>query len=241
MRKDQVLQIAIKKNIKKNQIGKECDTSLSIVEQCVRGIAIEKLSEEEKKEKLIKTMQSFWRGNNKYIAGCKREQICAIAKYIFGIENSKSNRIHNELRNLDFKELYLYYCYVERIIKGSESFSEILWKDYQKSIKEQREMAQLKRAEEQTKKEEQRIQEEKRIANMDEKERWKWEIFEKKEDIEYFYCLEKNEYDEKSKIEIAKLLKEYWIQEKKWDKNKVSKKQIKKISKVKEILEKDTI
>lgn len=239
MRKDQVLQIAVKKNIRKKQIGEECDTSLSIVEQCIREIAIEELSEKEKKEKLIKLMQSFLKGKSRYIAGCKREQMCAIAKYIFGIGNATSKIIDRELSNFDFKELYLYYCYVERIIKGGNYFSDILLEDYNKSVENQRKRAELKKAEEQRKKEEQEKEEMKRIENMDEKERWKLDIFNKEMDMVYFYNLEKNKYDEKNKLEIAKLLKEYWSQKGKWEQNKVSKKQIKKISKVKEILGED--
>lgn len=237
MKKDQILQVAIKKNLKQEQIGENCTSALSLVNQCLRAIDITELMEEEKKEKLIKMMQSFWNGQSKYIAGCKRIQIQNIAKFVFGIQKREDKLLDMDLRDFDFKDLYLYYCYVEQMIKENGYFSNLIKENYKKTIEEQREMKKQRRIEEQKKQEQQKKAEEEKIGKMSKEERWRYEIFEQKKDINYFEQLDKS--NEEDKIIIAVLLKEYWRREGKWGNNKVSKKQVVKISKIKEILDEE--
>ena len=127
MRKDLILQTVIKLNLKKEQIGENCDSAFAAVHKCVR-IAATESSESEKMEKLISILQSFWRGRSKYIDGCKRKQLQIIVELVFGIGNEQRSCLRQEIRRYTFQELYLYYCYVERMAKGDDYFIQYLQK-----------------------------------------------------------------------------------------------------------------
>ena len=132
MQKDQILQIAISKKISQNMIGKNSKSAFSIVHQCILSIDNSKMSDEEKKEELLKRLQNFWQGNSKYIANCKREQICSIVKLAFGIGSAQDNSFSTSICSFTFSEFFLYYCYIERIAISDHIFSQFLWDDHDK-------------------------------------------------------------------------------------------------------------
>lgn len=174
-------------------------------------------------------MQSFWRGKSQSIAGCKREHIQKIVKIAFGIREEKNRNLGMEINSYTFQELYLYYCYIERIAKVDTCFSKILMESCQRKNK----TAIQKIEERQVQKENL----EKEINEMSKEEKWRYEIFDRQQDILYYQNLaDSDTYSTEDKIIIAELLKEYWISSRKWEGDRVSKKQVIKISKIKEIL-----
>lgn len=116
MKKELILQTVISINLKKEQVGRDCDAALGAVHKCVCTAAAEP-SESAKKEKLIRILQGFWRGRSQYIDGCKREQLQTIAARAFGIRSAQSSCLREEIRQYTFQELYMYYCYAERMAK----------------------------------------------------------------------------------------------------------------------------
>ncbi len=232
VKKSQILYTVISTNLKREQVGDKCDSAFSMVHQCMKLISAENLSEQKKKEKLTASLQSFWRNRSKRIDGCKREQLQAIAELVFGI-NERCGYLRNEIRSYKFEELYLYYCYVERMAKGDAYIAECTGRlqknleDREKARKQKREMEKQKRQEE----------EENRIGEMSKEEKWQYEIHEKKKDMEFFRELDnKGSFDTEERREIARLLMEYWKKIGKWEGGKVSKKQAVKIDKVKAVL-----
>lgn len=233
MRNDQILQIAISKNLRKEQIGENCKSALSVVHQCIRAVNITEQTEEEKKERLLHHLRGFWHGTDK-IDGCKREQIQRITTFAFGIKNERERCLSAEIRSLTFQELYLYYCYLERIANGDPYFSQFLWENYKEK---QSKSIVRKRLEEQQKQKLQEEEEQRKLEEMGEEERWWYEISQKQQDIFYFQKLVSEEkYKGEERITVARLLKKYWQEVGKWEGNKVSKKQMEKIGKIKEIL-----
>ena len=234
MRKDQILQIAISKRLSKDMIGDNSKSSFSVVHQCICSVNNLKMTEEEKKQELIKKLQNFWRGGSKYITNCKREQICSIVKHAFGISDMQNSVLNTDISEFSFSELFLYYCYVERIAESDQGFSQFLWKDYSK--KSLKAFAQ-KRAEEQKEKENKASAESKKLKEMSTKERWEHEIFVKQQDIEYFQKITNdNTFSEEEKRMIADILMKYGIQTGKWDGGKINKKQVNRIQQTKNIL-----
>lgn len=236
MRSDIILQTVINKDLKTEQIGENCKSSFAVVHQCIRAVAVTELAEDEKKKKLINNLQSFWRGRSEYVDGCKREQVRKIAALAFGIRSERSSSFHKEISQYTFQELYLYYCYVERFANGDEYLSQFLRNQYKGK---QSKLAKQKAVEEYEAKKELEEKELRKVAEMGKEEKWRYDIFEKQQDIEYFQRLASGEeFDDRDSADIARLLKEYWKMQGKWEGNKVSKKQILKIDKVKVILDK---
>lgn len=234
MQKNKILQDAVSKHLRLEDIGDNCKSAFAAVHQCISAVDVSGLTEGEKRELLISSLQKFWHGRSPYVAGCKREQIQKIVKLAFGIGSDRANTLNKEIRSYSFQELYLYYCYIERIAKGDIYFSKLLWEN--NKIKQEKEKAQ-KRAEREQKEKEQKEAENRRIGEMSQKERWQHEIFEKQQDMNYFQRLDDVEFSQEDKIIIAGLLKDYWEKTGKWEGNKVSKKQVVKITRVQEILQ----
>lgn len=233
MRKDFILQTVIKLNLKKEQVGKNCDSAFAAVHMCVRTAATES-SENKKMEKLISILQSFWRGKSRYIDGCKREQLQMIAELAFGIRNGQSNCLRQEIKRYTFQELYLYYCYVERVAKGEDYFIQYL----QKRRKEKQSFLVAKKEKAEWEKRKELEEEQRKIDEMCGIDRWKYDIFERQQDMDYFWELDnEKKFSTKDRIAVARLLMEYWKMTKKWDGSKVSKKQMEKIAKVQTILD----
>lgn len=193
------------------------------------------LPEEAKKEKLIKNLQNYWRGRSKFVEGCKRENVQKIADRVFGIRTQTDHQLNKEISSLTFQELYLYYCYIERIVKCDTYLSKLLLDRYK--MKRKKAMERKREAQELEKKMKQEEQQ-KMLDEMGKEQRWEYDIFEKHMDMEYYFQLEKGQITvQEDKILIAGLLREYWKKIGKWEGNKVLKKQAAKISTIKEILE----
>lgn len=236
MRKDKIIQTVISKNLKMEQIGEQCKSAFAVVHQCLSAVAITELSEDEKKKKLINNLQSFWRGKSFYVDGCKREQIQKIAALVFGIRSEQGSSLLKEISLFTFQELYLYYCYVERLAKADEYLSQSMRNYYKEK---QRKSTEQKAMKEQAAKEEREREEQTKVEKMDKEEKWRYDIFEKQQDIEYFQKLTAGgEFNDQDSVAVAQLLREYWAMHGKWEGSKVSKKQVVKIDKVKEILDK---
>jgi len=233
MQKDKILQDAVSRHLRLEDIGNNCKSSFSIVHQCISAVDISGLAEDKKKEVLINNLQKFWHGESTYVAGCKRMQIQKIVQLVFGIGSDKKKDLHKEIRPYSFHDLYLYYCYIERIANGDLYFSELLW---DKNEKEQEKVKSRKRTEQEQKEREKKEAKNRKIEEMSREERWKYEIYEEQQDMNYFQKLEDVELSSEDKIMIAGFLKGYWKTVGKWEGNKVSKKQSLKIAKVKEIL-----
>lgn len=233
MKRERILQTVISVILNKEQIGEQCDSAFAAVHNCISTAAAEP-SESAKKEKLICILQSFWRGKSKYIDGCKREQLQKIASLAFGIRSVQSSRLREEVRQYTFQEIYMYYCYAERMAKGDD----YLTLYFQKRAEERQKLlaAKKEKAEQQKRKaleEEQRKKDE--MCGID---RWKYDIFEKQQDMNYFRNLDDEEkFQAEDRIAVARLLMEYWKEIGKWTGGKVSKKQAEKIAKIQEILE----
>lgn len=223
------MQTAVGKNLNMEQIGENCKSAFTVIHQCLASIRTMNLTEEEKKKKLISSMQSFWRGKSQYISGCKREHIQKIVKTSFGIGSEKSECLRQEIKVYTFQELYLYYCYIERMAQADTYFTKIIKECCNRGNK----IAIQKIEERQREKEKQ----ERKINEMSKEEKWRYDIFVKQQDVPYYQNLIGSDtYSVEDKNVIARLLKEYWIDSGKWEDKKVSKKQLIKISKVKEIL-----
>lgn len=233
MQKERILQLAIKKNVRMEDIGNNSLSAFALVHQCISSIDSTNLTEKEKKEKLITNLQSFWRGNSPRIAGSKREYVQKITRLVFGINGKEKCHMDNQIVLFTFKELYLYYCYIERLVKIDKSFSKLLLESYQEKNKKANEQ---KHFEEQRKKKEEQEAEKEKLGKMGKEQRWKYEIIEKQEDIRYFQEIVDGRICGEDRILVATILKEYWKSEKKWEGDKVSKKQIMKIKQIKEIL-----
>lgn len=215
MRNDQILQIAISKRISQDIIGEDCKSAFSVVHQCICSVDNLRMTEKEKKQELIKRFQNFWCGSSKYIADCKREQIRNIVKHAFGIGSMQNNALSTNISSFSFRELFLYYCYVERIAQSDREFSQFLWKDYDKKLSK---AFLQKRAEEQKIKEDKENAELIMLKGMSNTERCRYEIFEKQQDVEYFQKLNSDKIlNEDEKTMIAGILKEYWIKAGKWE------------------------
>ncbi len=228
MQKEIVLQTVISINLHKGQIGNDCDSALSEVENCIRTAAAQP-TEKEKKERLIGIMQGFWRGESKQINGCRREQLQQIARLAFGIGSQQSSQLRKEIRSFTFQELYLYYCYAEWMAKGDEYFTKYLL-----SCQKERKKKLIARKE----KEQVLDEERRRVDELSGKEKWKNEIFEKQKDMVYYRQLDgEGLLDAQDRKTVALLLMEYWNKIGKWEGRKVSQKQLVKIAKVKEILQ----
>ncbi|MCI9368954.1 MAG: hypothetical protein HFH65_01275 [Lachnospiraceae bacterium] len=214
-------------------IGDNCLSAFSVVHQCISSVSITELTEEEKKEKLINNLQNFWRGNSPKIAGCKREYIQKIIKLVFGIKAKEEHCMDKDIALFTFKELYLYYCYIEQIAKIDRPFSKLLLISYNAKSKKAIEQRHSK---EQRKKEEQEAAEREKLEKMGKEQRWRYEIIEKRGDMRYFQEVVDGKICDEDKLLIARILKEYWETERKWEGDKVSKKQLMKIKQVKEVL-----
>lgn len=229
MQKGQILQAAIRRNLNMNQIGENCASAFALVHQCIGSIQTMDLTEEEKKEKLIGSMQSFWRGKSRYIAGGKREYVQKIVAGAFGIRSEKNTRLGAQIQAYTFQDLYLYYCYIERIAKADTYFAKILIQ----SSKTNNHLA-VRKIEE---KQEQKKREDREGDELSREEKWEKDISERQQDMLYYQDLIDGEiYDAEEESVIAGLLKKYWIAAKKWEGDKVSRKQAIKISKIKEIV-----
>jgi len=236
MRKDHILQTVISKSIKTQQIGENCSSAFAVVHQCIGAAADTKLAENEKKERLLTDLQSFWRGRSPFVNGCKREQVQKIVALVFGIRSERDRSLHREISQYTLQELYLYYCYVERLAKVDDYFFQLLRNRYGEK---QRKLTEQRAAIEQAAKKEQEEEEQQRIAKMDKEEKWRYDIFTKQQDIDYFQKLtSEGEYSPEERVKIASLLEEYWKSIDKWEGKKISKKQILKVERVKEILDK---
>ncbi len=232
MEKYLILQTVISANLTKEQVGKNCDSAFAEVHKCI-SVAAREQSEKAKKEKLLSILQSFYCGKSKYIDGCKREHLKKIAELAFGIRDNQSSCLRKEIRQYTFEELYLYYCYAERMAKGDSYFIQFLQKrkkEKQSFLAEQKEKAEQEKRK--VLEEEQR-----KIDEMYGIDRWKYDIFEKQQDMDYFQALNDEEkFSDNDRIMVARLLMEYWKMTKKWKGDKVSKKQKVKIAKIQEIL-----
>lgn len=229
MQKSQILQEAIRRNLNMKQIGEDCASAFALVHQCIGSICTMDLTEEEKKEKLIRSMQSFWRGKGRYIAGCKREYVQNIVAGAFGIRSEKNVHLGAQIQAYTFQELYLYYCYIERIAKVDTYFAKVLIN----SSKTKNHMGVRKIEERQ----EQKKREEKERDELSKEKRWEKDIAGGQQDMLYYQDLMGGEiYDAEEEGIIAELLKKYWVAAKKWEGDKVSKKQVIKIENVKKIL-----
>lgn len=232
MRKDQILQAVISLEIKTKQDGGPRDSAYGAVRKCINAVAAAELSESEKKKKLIGILQSFWRGRSKKIDGSKRAEIQTIAEQVFGIRDERSF-MRKEIRQYTFQEIYLYYCYVERMVKGRLCFAEYL--QTYKEEKQQKLVLQKKKAEQEKKKALEA--EQRKIDELCGADRWRYDIFEKHQDMDYFKELNHEEkFNAEDRIVAARLLMEYWKSTKKWAGDKVSKKQLVKIACIQEIL-----
>lgn len=232
MQKDQILRLAISKNLSQKMI--EDKTSFAVVRQSICSVDNMKMSEEEKKEELVKRFQNFWRGNSRLIANCKREHVRNIVKYAFGIRSAENSDLSEELKSLNFQELFLYYCYIQRIAVVDEVFSKVLWDENSKKSSE----SFARRREAEQKEKEQKENEDKKILEaMTKEKRWEYEIVEKHMDMEYFQKLNKEDvFSDEDQVVIAEILRNYWIATQKWEGGKINKKQINRIKKIKEIL-----
>lgn len=234
MQRNQILQAAVRRNLNMEQIGGNCKSAFSLVHQCMASICTMNSTEEEKKEKLIRSLQSFWRGKSQRIEGCKREHIQKIVKSAFGIGSERSDCLKTEINIYTFQELYLYYCYIERMAQADTYFSEIIKKSCNSNRNNK---TAIQKIEERQRAEE---NQEKKINEMSKEEKWRHDIFDKQQDMDMQYYqsfIESDTYGSEDKMIIAGLLKEYWTRIGKWKGNKVSKKQIIKISEVNKILE----
>lgn len=232
MQRNQILQAAVRKNLNMEQIGGNCKSAFSLIHQCMASICTMNLTEEEKKEKLIRSLQSFWRGRSQRIEGCKREHIQKIVKTAFGIGSERNDCLWKEINIYTFQELYLYYCYIERMAQADTYFSKII-KEGCNSNRNNK--TAIQKVEERQREEE---NQEKKINGMSKEEKWRYDIFDKQQDMQYYQnFIESDTYSPEDKMIIAGLLKEYWIGIGKWEDKKVSKKQIIKISEVNKILE----
>lgn len=194
-----------------------------LIHNCMNTIAITEQQEEKRKEELISMLQKFWRGNQSNIGGCKRTDIQKVVSTIFGVRDDKGVIAKPHLKDFSFQELYLYYSYMERLTYAPECKELII------SAKRRREK----------KKGEERLvckqkAHEEYLESMDREGQLRYEIKAGK-DMELYQGLEDAGEEQ---VLRARLLKEYWMQIGKWEGNKVSKKQIAKIEKIKKILEK---
>lgn len=236
MQKEQVLFTAVKKNLSMKQIGENSATAFKVIHECVDMINITGMTEEAKKKKLISCLKSFWRGKSKFVSGCKREQIQKIAELAFGITDANRQTLSKEINNFTFEELYLYYYYIEQIARGDEDLYKIILKNYIDKQRNNEEKHKEKQKEKQKKKEKLEKEEQEKLEKMDKEERWSYEIFQMKQDMNYFQRLVNNGFDDKDRVQVARLLKKYWKENKMWEGNKVNKKQTGRIDKINEIL-----
>lgn len=124
-RKEKIVPAAIRKvEDKKNkeELAAIPPSAREAVGNCFRSIQRMNLTEEEKKEKLLHVLHSFWRGSGKPVGGCKREDVQHIARVVFGIYNVKGSYLDREISSYTFQELYLYYCCVDRAVESKWSF-----------------------------------------------------------------------------------------------------------------------
>ncbi|MCI8746372.1 MAG: hypothetical protein HFH67_00680 [Lachnospiraceae bacterium] len=241
MQKEKILFTAISKNLSIKQIGENSSTSFKVVHECIDMIYITKIDEETKKKKLISCLQSFWRGKSKYVSGCKREQIRKIAKLVFGIENENWQSLCQEINNFTFQELYLYYYYIEQIARGDKKLYEIILKNYKEKQKINEEKRKEKREEKQKEKEKLEQEKQEKLEKMSKEARWEHEICKMGQDKNYFQRLCNNEFDDTDIIKVAKVLKQYWKDNKMWEGNKVNKKQTERIKRIKDIVPEEIV
>lgn len=236
MQKEHILLIAINKNLNMEQIGGNSATAFKVIHDCIDMVYITEITETAKKQKLISCLQSFWRGKSEYISGCKREQIRKIVKLAFGIGNESNQNLCKEINNFTFQELYLYYYYIEQIVRGDKGLYEIILKNYKEKQKINEEKRKEKREEEQKEKEKVKQEEQEKLERMDKEERWKYEIYNMGKDKDYFQKLCNNMSDDTDIIKIAGILKQYWKDNKMWEGNKINKKQTERIKRIKNIV-----
>lgn len=231
MKKEQIVYTAIERYLLHRNNAEYQTSVLGLLHDCIGNIATTGLEDNVRKQKLIQTMKNFWNGTSVSVSGCKRSQIQDTIEFIFGITLKKE--LHLELEDFNFQELYLYYCYMEWILRDKGCFQNFLENQYRKEHFSNK--TAIQKITERNNREEEKKRE---IEGMDFEERMKYQIFEEDSrlgyDMKYYDMLENDEEHKKS---IAAVLKEYWEGVGKWEGNKVSKKQSVKIKKVKEILE----
>lgn len=234
MKKEQILQIAVSKGLTKEQFGEEYKSAFGVVHGCMHSLNMMNLPEKDKKEKLIKNLQSYWRKGSKTVEGCKREVVQTIGSYVFGIRNETDSRLSSDISSLPFQDLYLYYCYIERLVTCNPYVSNLLFQHYkEKRIK----VIEQNRKREELKKKLQQEEQQRELDEKSEEQKWENDIFEKHLDMGYYFQLVNGGIEaEDDKVMIAGLLKEYWKKIGKWEGKKVSEKQAKKIRMVNNIL-----
>ena len=234
VQKDQILQMAIRRNLRQNIIEENGASAFSVIHQCMEAVNTTELTEDRKREKLIYNLQNYLHGKSEFVEGCRRSHIQEIIKLVFGMKEKKDSCLHKELSPYSFQELYLYYCYVEQIAKSSSFFIDLLKKRYM--AQQGRKAIQgitVAQKEQEEKKEAQK----KKFEEMSQEQKWGYEICEMQKDMQYFReLLNSVKYSNEDRKIIANILKAYWKDIGKWEGNGVSKKQVEKICKIKEIL-----
>lgn len=189
---------------------------------CIKDIIRTENEESRQKEKLLQFLQELWNIDEMYLTGCKVEEIQRVAELIFGTGIKGGMITKVSIKNFKFDELYLYYCYMERMTKSHDTFRIRLLQEERERISKKQKI----------KEENRQREEEAKISKMTRKELLQYEIS-NGDDMKLYQDLA-DAGDEKTLI--AGLLKEYWIQQGKWEGSKVSKKQKIKIENIKAIL-----
>lgn len=209
-------------------------SAFTVLHESMAAINVIERTERNKKEKLIRNLQNYWRGRNRFVESCKREHIQGIISLLFGIKEAADESLYCKISSLTFQEIYLYYCYVERLSRnngqalklfqwyykaknhGSKPISKGMQQELQRQADSAGESPEAMKGE----------------------KKWKDDIYNNQKDMDYFFrLLDPPKYSAEEKVIIAKILKEYWEKKGKWEGGaNVSKKQPAKIHAIKEIL-----
>ena len=233
-----------------SELGEIRDTPFSVIEGIIRGINLSNLDEEEKINKLENMFVQITMGKEKRFMGVQRKDLSQIINVVFKLKNGKISNSHLYYMNMD--EIFYYYCYISKMAKSKiryspdeihkvqQEVSKIMENQKEKITAEEeaRKEAIRKREEEKKLQEEaEKKAEEERIANMSELEKILEEIKNDNREENYVKLFDSlAEFEDTDKVLGAKILKEHWMaMENKWN-GKLSKKQIIKVKKIKEIL-----
>ncbi len=199
-------------------------TSFSVVKNILKSL---KYNEGNFIAELDKTLCTISKINDKNIEGVKLDDIRKIINTVFMLNETS---ISPAFVGMTPSEVYLYFCYVERIVKSK---ADMRFVDEEEKNERERKFDKERKL-----KQEKDNQLKNQLENMSELDRFIFQIKNKQNNPEQIISeaiAKITSYPHKEQVMLATVIKDFYIDTKKWE-GKLSKKLKEKVAKIKAIL-----
>lgn len=90
-------------------------SSMGLIETLIKTIYLDNITNEEKNLKLNELIRRIKSSSEEDIGGCKRDNLKIAIDIIFKLEEKQFKIENKTLKELSFKEIYLYFCYIRML------------------------------------------------------------------------------------------------------------------------------